>query len=157
MAKLKTQTCKTSFEAKNKFNRQKNRQNIQRKQTLNKNQKKKLEKHFGKHESLTKAQSFLLVQTRTEKIGLKRFLFQRKVPEISTSLCRCGQAEETVWHVLSGCTSSDAADAWLDFESPAKLMKRLKEKEKVGPILGCLAKRLAKYRLAEKLEDIQPA
>ena len=116
--------------------------------------KKKLEKHFGKHESLTKAQSSLLVQARTGKIGLKRFLFQRKVPEIPTPLCRCGQAEKTVWHVLSGCTSSDAADAWLDFESPAKLMKKLKEKEKVGPILGCLAKRLAKYRLAEKLENI---
>ena len=81
-------------------------------------------------------------------------MFQRKVPEIPTPLCRCGQAEETVWHVLSGCISSDAADAWLDFESPAKLMKRLKEGERVGPILGCLARRLAEYRLAEELGDI---
>jgi hypothetical protein len=37
------------------------------------------------HEGLTKRQSAILVQLRTEKLGLRDFLFRRKVPDIQSN------------------------------------------------------------------------
>ncbi|KAK7177941.1 reverse transcriptase, partial [Paraphaeosphaeria sporulosa] len=55
------------------------------------------------HEGLKKRDSALLVQLRTEKIGLKDFLFSRKVPEITNSGCDCGAIRQTVAHILLYC------------------------------------------------------
>lgn len=41
------------------------------------------------HDGLTKRQSAILVQMRTEKIGLRDFLFRRKVPDILDPMCDC--------------------------------------------------------------------
>jgi hypothetical protein len=41
------------------------------------------------NEGLTKRQSTILVQLRTEKIGLRDFLFRRKVPDILDLMCNC--------------------------------------------------------------------
>jgi hypothetical protein len=38
-------------------------------------------------EGLQKAESFLLIQLRTRKIGLRAFLFERRVPDVIPSLC----------------------------------------------------------------------
>lgn len=55
------------------------------------------------HQGLSKRQSSLLVQLRTEKIGLKDFLFRRKVPDITNPWCACYEGRQTVRHVLLSC------------------------------------------------------
>ncbi|EAQ91763.1 hypothetical protein CHGG_03698 [Chaetomium globosum CBS 148.51] len=42
----------------------------------------------------SKARSTLLVQARTGKIGLRGFLFTRRVPEVVTPVCRCDDVEK---------------------------------------------------------------
>jgi len=42
---------------------------------------------------------------RTEKIGLRDFLYQRGVPEITDPQCDCGEGRQTVMHVLMRCRS----------------------------------------------------
>ena len=44
--------------------------------------------------------SSLIVQMRTGKIGLRQFLFRRKVAGIEDDQCPCGQGVESVHHVL---------------------------------------------------------
>ncbi|EDN04892.1 predicted protein [Histoplasma mississippiense (nom. inval.)] len=55
------------------------------------------------HHSLHKALSSTIVQMRTGKIGLRQFLYERKVPEITDTLCECGGGNQTVRHVLLAC------------------------------------------------------
>ena len=54
-----------------------------------------------RHKGLTKAQSSILIQARTGDIGLREYLFKRKVPEVTTpyyGLCE-GEGKETVEHL----------------------------------------------------------
>lgn len=39
------------------------------------------------HKGLHKVESALLVQARTKKIGLAKFLYSRKVPRVDTARC----------------------------------------------------------------------
>ena len=55
------------------------------------------------HTELNKAESALLVQMRTEKIGLKDFLFNHRVPGVHNARCHCGARRQTVAHVLLSC------------------------------------------------------
>jgi hypothetical protein len=55
------------------------------------------------HADLSKAESALLVQMRTEKIGLKDFLFNHRVPGFHDARCHCGERRRTVAHVLLSC------------------------------------------------------
>ena len=55
------------------------------------------------HGELPKGLSSLLIQMRTGKIGPRKHLHGRKVPEISTPTCQCGQAPQSVTHVLAHC------------------------------------------------------
>ena len=52
------------------------------------------------HKVLKKAESSLLTQIRTGRIGLNSFHNKRKVPGFDSPLCACGTAEQTVQHVL---------------------------------------------------------
>jgi ribonuclease HI len=56
------------------------------------------------HERLSKRESALLVQLRTEKIGLNDFLFNRHVPTVTSPSCSCGERRQTVAHVLLRCS-----------------------------------------------------
>ncbi|KAJ6439009.1 reverse transcriptase [Purpureocillium lavendulum] len=55
------------------------------------------------HGGLSKRQSALLVQLRTEKIGLKDFLFNRRVPDTTDANCPCREGRQTVSHILLRC------------------------------------------------------
>jgi len=55
------------------------------------------------HKGLTKRQSAILVQLRTENIGLRDFLFRRKVPDILDPMCNCQEGRQTVRHILLTC------------------------------------------------------
>ena len=62
------------------------------------------EKSLKKYVGLRKHESSLLVQMRTGKIGLRAFLFARRVPGVSTPRCRCGNgAIETASHIVLDC------------------------------------------------------
>jgi hypothetical protein len=53
---------------------------------------------------LRKAESSVLVQASTGRIGLAKFLYNRKVPGILSAQCRCGAGEETPRHMALYCT-----------------------------------------------------
>jgi hypothetical protein len=58
--------------------------------------------HPSIHESLTKAESSLTTQLRAERIGLKAFLYDYKVPNV-TATCTRGYPRQTVRHVMLYC------------------------------------------------------
>ena len=49
---------------------------------------------------MSKAESALLTQIRTGRIGLNQFLHSRRVPGYTSPECPCGTAEQTVQHML---------------------------------------------------------
>jgi hypothetical protein len=55
------------------------------------------------YKGLRKAESALLVQTRTGRIGLAKFLYSREMPSIDTAQCQCGAGEETARHMALYC------------------------------------------------------
>jgi hypothetical protein len=56
-----------------------------------------------KHKDLRKHESSLLTQIRTGKVGLRAFLFERRVPEVAKPRCPCGEAPETAAHLALDC------------------------------------------------------
>ena len=58
------------------------------------------------YSGLAKAESSALCQARTEKIGLRAFLYRCKVPEINTPTCPCGLGDQTAAHLFSECTNT---------------------------------------------------
>jgi hypothetical protein len=67
------------------------------------------------HDGLHKAESSLLVQMRTGKIGLRAFLFERRVPDVMTPVCVCGDGRETARHVAAYCQLEEATRRELPF------------------------------------------
>jgi hypothetical protein len=55
------------------------------------------------HAGRAKAQSALLTQLRTGKIGFNEFLYERRVPGVWNERCACGHAAMSVRHVLLSC------------------------------------------------------
>ena len=56
------------------------------------------------HEGLRKAESALLTQARTGRIGLAKFLYERSVPGFTTATCQCRAGHETPRHMALFCT-----------------------------------------------------
>jgi hypothetical protein len=56
------------------------------------------------YERLSKRESALLVQLRTEKIGINDFLFNRHVLTVTSPRCSCGERRQTVAYVLLSCS-----------------------------------------------------
>ena len=52
---------------------------------------------------LKKAESSVLFQARTGRIGIRRFLASARVPGIESVECLCGKGKETAEHVLLYC------------------------------------------------------
>lgn len=120
-----------------------------------------LHKTLQRHEGLNKAQSSLLVQARTGAIGLRDFLFKRRVPEILTPYCECGEERETVEHLVVWCLAPPLARTWerTDVRTRRDLYAVLQgvNSKSVGlarRILGWLmdSGRLPMYSLARRLE-----
>ena len=55
------------------------------------------------HKDLHKAESSLLVQIRTARIGLAKFLYNCKVPGIVSAKCKCSVRHKTPWHIALFC------------------------------------------------------
>ena len=61
------------------------------------------------HIGLKKAESSMLTQACTGKIGLRAFLFGVNVPTATTPMCPCGIGEETVRHLVTECIQLEEA------------------------------------------------
>jgi hypothetical protein len=55
------------------------------------------------HSGLQKAESSVLVQARTGRIGLSKFLYNRKVAGVLSAQCRCRNGEEIPQHMSLFC------------------------------------------------------
>lgn len=56
------------------------------------------------HRKLKKAESSMLVQLRTGRIGLANFLNKARVPSYDTGMCQCNRGLETPRHLLVTCS-----------------------------------------------------
>ena len=53
------------------------------------------------HRNLTRAQSSVAIQLRSEHIGLNSYLSRRKVPGVEKPSCQCGYPSQSVKHMVS--------------------------------------------------------
>jgi hypothetical protein len=56
-----------------------------------------------RHAALHKAESAVITQIRTGRIGLAAFLNQARVPGVESPACQCGWARETAAHIIAHC------------------------------------------------------
>ena len=92
------------------------------------------------YKELKKAESSVLFQARTGRIGLRKFLASARVPEIESGECLCRGGLETVEHVLLYCDNTPRA--WSrgaqfgrlvsEPESSAKVARQLIQSGKLG-------------------------
>ncbi|KAF5540085.1 hypothetical protein FNAPI_10626 [Fusarium napiforme] len=61
--------------------------------------RKSLEYYSG----LTRAQSTMMFSCRTERIGLRKYLHDCRIPGFESPTCPCGRSRETVFHLLVEC------------------------------------------------------
>ena len=64
-----------------------------------------------------------LVQARTGKIGLRAFLFERRVPDVMTPVCACGDGRETetaIWSGSEGPYQGSLPDSMVHAEAAAR-------------------------------------
>ena len=71
------------------------------------------------HKGLSKAESALAIQVRTEVIGLANFLYKRRVPSVMSPACSCGHQHQTAKHVIMDCPNFRAQRDQLRAESGA--------------------------------------
>ncbi|KAI1003156.1 hypothetical protein K3495_g5049 [Podosphaera aphanis] len=66
------------------------------------------------HDNLTRAQSSIVVQIRSEHSGLKSYLFRRKVPGVDNPRYPCGYPSESVKHAVMACPlkANGRAEVW---------------------------------------------
>ena len=64
------------------------------------------------HNQLKKAESSVLIQARTGRIGLAHFLNKARVPGYETPACRCGLGDETAEHLLLHCQMETERRLW---------------------------------------------
>jgi hypothetical protein len=91
------------------------------------------------YSGLRKAESSVRVQARTGRIGLAKFLYNRKVLGVLTAQCRCGAGEETPRHIALFCTDE------IKRRQHLRVSGRLDYQQLIGTNGG--AKRLAEWMI----------
>ena len=93
------------------------------------------------HQSVPRPYSSLIVQMRTAKIGLRQFLFLRKVPDVDDDKCECRRGSQTVRHVLFSCPLSR------ELRQATWGRQRTREQQDLRKVLGApaLALKAAKF------------
>ena len=108
------------------------------------------------HIGLKKAESSMLTQARTGKIGLRAFLFGVNVPTATTPMCPCGVGEETVCHLITECIQLDEARGRLpqQYRTARDVRQALSDPEHAYRIVRWLLRvgRLQEYRVAMEIE-----
>ena len=119
--------------------------------------------HLELYNGLTKAQSSVLVQARTGKIGLQAFLVCKKVPSIATPICPCGTGPQTPEHLFAYCNhvrSQGLRD--MGFLLASEVQKGLSNHQTAGKMAKAILRSgwLAEFQLSEQLrmeEDLEKA
>ncbi|KAF5558335.1 hypothetical protein FPHYL_7423 [Fusarium phyllophilum] len=60
-------------------------------------------KNLEYYSGMTRAQSRMLFSCRTERIGLRKYLHDCRIPGFESPTCPCGRSRETVFHLLVEC------------------------------------------------------
>ncbi|KHJ30542.1 hypothetical protein EV44_g4290 [Erysiphe necator] len=55
------------------------------------------------HRNLSRAQSSIATQVRSEHNGLNSYLYRRKVPGVEAPSCQCGYRSQNVKHMIMAC------------------------------------------------------
>jgi len=100
---LQTTTVKAWIAGQAKVQWEKNWDKDRRGRSTYKYTPKPTDKILRLHRGLKKWQSALLIQMRTEKIGLRDHLWKRRVPGYNSPGCDCGEGRQTVGHILMRC------------------------------------------------------
>ena len=110
---------------------------------------------LGLHVDLRKAESALLTQIRTGRIGLAKFLHSRRVPDFATGRCRCGGGLETPRHMALFCTQEATRRNQLKDlagrATPYTLLTGTKAGVKIFTRWMMLSNRLRQFSLARRL------
>jgi hypothetical protein len=102
------------------------------------------------YDNLSKAESSLATQLRTEKMGLNVFLAQQRVPGIAPS-CTCKYSSQTVKHVILFCPYIDCSSVHFGLSTDLKcILTNPDSLRKVGRWLMGL-NILPQFRLAYEL------
>ncbi len=74
------------------------------------------------HKKITRPESALITQMRTGKIGLRAFLYGRKL--VNNSQCECSHRSQTVRHILSECRKLTRLrrETWREMSSGRNLL-----------------------------------
>jgi hypothetical protein len=113
-----------------------------------------------KHHGLKKHESSVLTQLRTEKIGFRAFLYERRAPDALSPRCDC-EAIETVTHLVVYCDLLATQRRALDASSPRPLRSNRDLKEALDDPKGARAivrwvlqlGRLQQFALAERISQ----
>jgi hypothetical protein len=101
------------------------------------------------HNQLKKAESSVLVQARTGRIGLRQFLFKAKVPGVISASCPCGKGLETAEHLLLYCDQA-APSVWSRGSQFKKLISNPANTKQLARHL-IQSGRLGQFKLADRL------
>ncbi|KAI0996447.1 hypothetical protein K3495_g11734 [Podosphaera aphanis] len=53
--------------------------------------------------TLSRAQSSIATQIRSEHIGLNAYLYRRKIPGVESPICQCGYPTQNIRHMVMTC------------------------------------------------------
>ena len=100
------------------------------------------------YSQLKKAESSVLFQARTGRIGLRRFLASARVPGIESADCLYGKGQETAEHILLYC--DERPRTW---SRGAQFRKLVSEAASGGQVARQLIQsgRLGQFSLASRL------
>ncbi|KAI1004596.1 hypothetical protein K3495_g3619 [Podosphaera aphanis] len=108
------------------------------------------------HRYLTRAQSSIATQIRSEHIGFNSYLYRRKVPGVDDPSCTCGFPSQNVEHMIMACSrwSKGRAEVWRKAkERSFKAM--MNSPEDIARITRWIIKEgwLEQFRLAKNVEN----
>lgn len=104
---------------------------------------------FSAHSQLKKAESSVLIQARTGRIGLRQFLFKAKVSGVDSADCSCGKGVETAEHLILFCELREQG-IWSRGSQFEKLTSNLDSAKQVARQLIQFG-RLGQFKLADRL------
>ena len=105
------------------------------------------------HDNLRKAESSIAVQLRTGVIGLAATLSKLRVPGYKSGLCLCGQASETVRHLIVHCERQSHRRDQLRIDGVLDLNNLLNTRDRLKKVTKWVIKsgRLQQFSLAGTL------
>lgn len=111
------------------------------------------DERLGLYANMPKAQSSVAVQLRTGKIGLRAFLYKRRVPGIKSTGCECGWRYQDAHHMLIFCPNHQVGRDEMTKKAGTKDFRRIVATSKgLGAATEWIIQRgiLGQYSLAKE-------